>query len=295
MAQSRRYEGLEHLYREVYAPSLKEVRPAGRLGASMLRVVQGAGDWSGAATQDLVIGVTTVLQAPATVDLGGGKFSMRGFVPNAFTTMPPGFSNSVLVEGPHAVQILALPYPKLLAFAGEDAGLPSDGDFGVLHRGYNISSDVVNLLNRLWVGTRDSSVSGRLWADGLILEIAASLLHLRNRNEKNFRGGLATWQVARVLELMDAQLSEDVGLEELAHAVGLSTAHFSRAFKVSVGIAPHRWFTQRRIERAKSLLSDRSLGLTEIAQSVGFGGQSAFGVAFKRLTGLTPSEYRRLL
>lgn len=293
--QSRTYESLEQFYREIYAPVIQEVRPAGRLGASMIQAVQGAGDWSDAATADLVIGVPTNLHAPATLNMGGGRFTFRGSVPNAFVIAPPGFATTVLVDGPHAIKILALSYSRLLAFAGEDAGLPPDGDFGALHRGYHVSADIHHLLDRLWVGTRDGSLGGSLWADGMLLQIAGLLLRLRDGHQNGFCGGLAAWQVRRAIELMNARLTEDVGLDELANAVGLSVSHFSRSFKVSVGVAPHRWLAERRIERAKLLLSESGLGLTEIAQSVGFGGQSAFGAAFKRVTGLTPSEYRRLL
>lgn len=293
--QSNSYESLEQFYREAYAPAIQEARPVSRLGASMIRAVQGAGDWSDAATPDLVIGAPTTLLAPATLDMGGGRFTMCDAIPNAFVMAPPGFANTAIVDGPHAIQFLALPYSRLLAFAGDDSGLPPDGDFGLLHRGYHIRPDARRLLARLWDGTRNGSPGGSLWADGMLLQLAGLLLHLRDGYQKGFRGGLAAWQVRRAFEMMSERLAEDVGLDELAKAVDLSASHFSRSFKVSVGMAPYRWLAERRIEQAKLLLADNNLGLTEIAQSVGFGGQSAFGAAFKRITGLTPSEYRRLL
>ena len=261
----------------------------------MIRAVQGAGDWSDAATPDLVIGSPTKLASTATLDMGDGRFTMRYAPGNVFTVTPPGFAATAKVDGPHEVQILAVPYAKLLTFAGDTAGLPSDGDFGRLHRGYHVNSEIRQLLNRLWNGTRHGAPGGSLWADGILLQLAGLLLRLSDRKSMDFRGGLAEWQVQRVFEVMNERLAENIGLDELAHTVGLSASHFSRSFNVSVGVPPYRWLTERRIERAKQLLANRDLGLTEIALSVGFGGQSAFGAAFKRIAGLTPSEYRRLL
>ena len=110
------------------------------------------------------------------------------------------------------------------------------------------------------------------------------------------RGGLAPWQVKRTCEAMAATLDlgeEDVGAAELAAMVGLSPNHFRRAFAQSTGLPPHRWITALRLERAKALLGDPRLGLTEIALALGFAGQSAFGRFFQRETGFTPSAFQR--
>jgi methylphosphotriester-DNA--protein-cysteine methyltransferase len=71
----------------------------------------------------------------------------------------------------------------------------------------------------------------------------------------------------------------------------LSPYHFARAFKQSFGVPPHRYHIERRIARAKELLSGSSV--TEVAMAVGFAETSSFSTAFRRATGFTPSEFRR--
>ncbi|MBX7481609.1 helix-turn-helix transcriptional regulator [Qipengyuania qiaonensis] len=294
-SSSPEYEGLQSFYEDVYAPALREVRSAGRTGAVMLHAEQEAGDWSDAATPDLAIGVPVGLHAPASLDMGAGRFFIRGSSPEGFVMTPPHSATRIFVDGPHTIRVLAVPYTALLELAGPGAALPADGDFGRLHATHNESREVRRLLDLLWTEGAAGSPAGSLWADGALLQLAATLLRLSTGQPRTHRGGLAPWQVRRALEFMDAKLDGDPGLTDLANEVGLSPSHFGRAFKSSVGVTPQRWLAERRMDRAKELLADRSLGLTEIAQCVGFAGQSAFGAAFKRITDLTPSDYRRLL
>jgi AraC family transcriptional regulator len=106
------------------------------------------------------------------------------------------------------------------------------------------------------------------------------------------RGGLPPSLLRRACDYMISRLGEDVSLHQVAASVQLSTAHFSTAFKQSSGVAPHAWLRRQRIERAKTLFHDPSLDLTQIAMTLGYANQSSFGVAFRRETGLTPTEWQ---
>jgi AraC family transcriptional regulator len=106
------------------------------------------------------------------------------------------------------------------------------------------------------------------------------------------RGGLSPSRLRRACDYMMSRLREDISLREVAASVQLSTGHFSTAFKQSLNVAPHVWLRRQRIERAKTLLHDPSLDLTQIAIILGYANQSSFGVAFKRETGLTPIQWR---
>jgi AraC family transcriptional regulator len=107
------------------------------------------------------------------------------------------------------------------------------------------------------------------------------------------RGGLASWQKRAVVGFIEENLGEQICLVTLARLVRLSLHHFCRAFKQSFGIPPHLYHVQRRIERAKVLLADRTESVTDIALTVGYSQISSFSVAFRKMTGWTPSEYRR--
>jgi len=102
-------------------------------------------------------------------------------------------------------------------------------------------------------------------------------------------------QQRRVIDFMEEHLAEAISLNVLADLVRLSPYHFLRSFKQSFGEPPHRYYTVRRIERAKALLANPRASITGIAIDAGFGGTSAFSATFHRITGQTPSDYRRSL
>jgi AraC family transcriptional regulator len=109
------------------------------------------------------------------------------------------------------------------------------------------------------------------------------------------RGGLAPWQQKRVTEYIEERVADDIPLATLAELARLSPYHFSRSFKHSFGMPPHRYHANRRIDRAKQLLANRELSITAISLDIGFSDTSTFTAAFHRLTGQTPSHYRRSL
>jgi AraC-like DNA-binding protein len=106
------------------------------------------------------------------------------------------------------------------------------------------------------------------------------------------RGGLPPARAQRICEFIEANLDQNISLESLAEMAGLSTHHFARAFKQTLGMPPHCYVLQRRIERAQQMLRDTDLSLSEIALSAGFSDQSHLTRHFRRLTGVPPSVMR---
>ena len=102
------------------------------------------------------------------------------------------------------------------------------------------------------------------------------------------RGGLSSSARRRALELMDSHLDSNLSVELLANEVGLSPAHFARAFKETMGIAPHRYLLTLRLERARRMLDAEDATLSNVAQQVGFADQAHFTRHFKREYGVTP-------
>ena len=108
-------------------------------------------------------------------------------------------------------------------------------------------------------------------------------------------GGLSAVAKRRVLELIAAALDTRLTIDMLAYEAGLSPAHFARAFKQTLGRAPHQYLLQLRLERARRLLESTTLSLSDIAQRAGFADQAHFTRAFKRAFGTTPGALVRTL
>jgi AraC-like DNA-binding protein len=106
------------------------------------------------------------------------------------------------------------------------------------------------------------------------------------------RGGLER-HLLRARDLIDARYSERLDVPVLAERAHASPAHFSRRFKQTFGETPHQYLVTRRIERAKHLLRESELSVTEISLEVGFHSLGSFSTKFKELVGGTPTEYRR--
>ena len=140
--------------------------------------------------------------------------------------------------------------------------------------------------------------SGHLYAEALGGVLAHELLHLNGASrlsKSSHRGGLAAWQGRRVIEFMEEHLAENISLGALAEIARLSPYHFVRSFKQSFGEPPHRYWTGRRVDRAKTLLANPRASITQIALDVGFSTTSAFSATFRRVAGQTPTDYRRRL
>jgi AraC family transcriptional regulator len=109
------------------------------------------------------------------------------------------------------------------------------------------------------------------------------------------RGGLAPWQERRAKEILRANLQGSVPLKEVARECGLSVAHFSRAFRCTLGVAPHQWLIEQRIALSKQKLRDERLLLFDVAAECGFTDQSHFTRFFTRIVGVSPGAWRRAL
>jgi len=114
------------------------------------------------------------------------------------------------------------------------------------------------------------------------------------RDALKARGGLAPWQARAATEMIAARLEGALSIAELASACSLSVSHFSRAFVRTLGVPPHRWLLERRVDRAKDLLSSGSLPLNDVSIACGFANQSHFSRVFATLTGMSPGRWRRM-
>jgi AraC-like DNA-binding protein len=145
-------------------------------------------------------------------------------------------------------------------------------------------------------GLRKQDETNQLFIDHMMLGLTAHVAQiyggLAPRSEPA-RGGLAAWQAKRACERLESDLGGKLSLQKIAAELDLSVSHFSRAFRVSVGLPPHQWLLHQRVKAAKQLMTVRDLPLTEIAISAGFANQSHFTRVFSSIVGVSPAAWRR--
>lgn len=106
-------------------------------------------------------------------------------------------------------------------------------------------------------------------------------------------GGLARWQTKSTVDYIEENLGSNIKTGQLADMLSFSKSHFSRAFKRTFSVPPMAYLTQRRVERAKSLMTGTGEKLPAIAAACGFADQSHLNRVFRRLVGMTPGLWRR--
>lgn len=107
------------------------------------------------------------------------------------------------------------------------------------------------------------------------------------------RGGLLVWQLNRVIDYIETHLAEKISAIDLADLLEMSTGRLFRAFKISVGITPFRYIARRRVEFACTMLRTTREPLSQVAIACGMCDQAYLCRAFRRQTGMSPSEWRR--
>jgi AraC-like DNA-binding protein len=143
-------------------------------------------------------------------------------------------------------------------------------------------------------------INGALYVDTLLFLLLTRLVrcasNLAQPSKGTYaKGGLPNWRLKRAIERLEVDLPNMPTLAEVADLIGLHPTSFCRGFKQSMGVSPHRYVLVHRVNRAKEMMDDQRLSLTQIALDCGFSSSSQFSVVFKRITGMSPREFRRAL
>lgn len=225
-----------------------------------------------------------------------GKVASIGTARSGVVTIIPAGSTSRwdIHQSMHVVQ-LYLPHATLARVAGEaDAAAPGD----LLER----TGHPDPITSRLLLSAADA-LEGSAALDALFRQQLTDLLATRLLSAhagvpatvQATVGGLAPMALRRAIERLRSDSDADVSLAALAADAGLSRFHFCRAFKESTGLSPHAWLRQHRLEQAMNMLRDADASVVSIAAALGYSSQTAFAAAFRKLTGETPSDWRRRL
>ncbi|MDQ0572592.1 AraC family transcriptional regulator [Variovorax paradoxus] len=138
----------------------------------------------------------------------------------------------------------------------------------------------------------DPDPSVQLYGDALIAALAIRMFGRADLETKR-TPRLSPMQLRNAVSFLEANLPLRVDLNTLASLAGLSPSYYNRAFKAATGLAPYQWQLQARIERAQALLLSANISLDDVAEATGFADAVHFGRTFRKLTGATPSAWRK--
>jgi AraC family transcriptional regulator len=215
--------------------------------------------------------------------------------PRTIMLMPRGSRHRFLAEDPIATVSVAL-HPELLSRAlcettpGAAIELTPQRNL--------VDPHVTSVLLALRADLEDGSPAGRLYGETLGTALAVYLARRYGAppmRTRPVRHGLPTYRLRQVLDYITAHLDQDLSLADLARTAGMSPHHFAVLFRQRMGTSPHRHVVEQRIERAKHLLRDHTRSILDVALASGFESQSHFGRVFRRVVGVTPSDYRAAL
>ncbi|MGL4238606.1 helix-turn-helix domain-containing protein [Tabrizicola sp.] len=288
------YSSASHWYREgrqaCYVRTMKS--PGGIL--DLLEIEGQSGDVSRPGVPDIVLYQDVHGGCRIRGDIGGGLFDVTT-KKGGLALAAPDFATTTIADTRHRVRCLALPMAHWQSVLDDAA----DGRFsfeksGIYGRIFG-SSAIGSALRNLWALCDDEGAPSRLLAQAAGCEILAELSRLGGAPFRPASGGLAPWAERRCLELMRARLSDDISLDELAAEVQLSTFHFARMFKRTVGVPPRAYLTRLRLEKASDLLERTDLPVTEIAFEVGYSSNQVLARVFLKNRRISPSDYRRIV
>ena len=239
-------------------------------------------------------GISVQVGAPVrTTARCDGAVSRRLQVPGSIDLMPLGFSGEWQDEGPTAFLCIHLS-PSLVQSTAEEMDVNPDRvsmlpllqfmDPQIEHIGWALKAEL-----------ETPEPSGRLYADGLGLALAAHLLRQHAPLVPRVTKGLPKRRLQLVTDYIRDHLAQDLRLVQLAEVASVSPSHFKCLFKQSVGVPVHQYVLRSRVDYAVDLLVKSKLPLSDVALQAGFANQSHMARCVRRATGLTPSTLRNLI
>ena len=265
-------------------------RTAGRFPVPMYRLALPSGRHSDTPLESYILTLVVRGECKLETDYGGDRGRWDAG-PGLITITPARTACDLVLHG--EVEALALDIPiGLIEDLGDLAGVRPLGDLGPCHGGFH-DPLIEALCLRLWDEAGGGSPLGPLIIDSALHTLGAALLGRSGRvvASPGRRTRLSGGPLRSVLDYMGSQLDGPIRLSELAAVAHLSEFHFARLFKQATGLAPHQYLIRLRVERAKRLIREGRLPLSQVAAACGFSDQSQFSRHFKRLVGVTPKMF----
>jgi AraC family transcriptional regulator len=236
--------------------------------------------------------VTAVLAGRIAVTIGAGAFEL--------TTGETALTN---VGESHSARGAEIEFvsvginPVLVNELVTEIGLTRTTPDIVFRKSVVTDETIIRMMRAIAAEISDEQVGHAAMLDTLARQLVIHLLrsHLTVRKSDQIelsRAGPVDRRLRRAIEFMHDNFARELALEEIAAAAYLSEYHFGRLFKQITGVTPHVYLANLRLERARSLLAETGLPISEVASMVGYHSQSHFTKVFKSITGVTPGTYR---
>jgi AraC family transcriptional regulator len=200
-----------------------------------------------------------------------GQVQARAMTPGDITITPVGPPTRWRQAGQSLVLLIRLAPACIRAIAGDECAIDPDR-FEIREVFSARDLQIEDLGNRLLTALELEGANSDLYVDTLACELTIESLRdytIVPASPSRARAKLSPHKLARAVHFIDENLRNELTLAEIAEAVAPSPGHFAHAFRQATGVAPHRYVLERRVERAKTLLRDSDMPITEIADRVG--------------------------
>ncbi|HWO01634.1 MAG TPA: AraC family transcriptional regulator [Blastocatellia bacterium] len=236
--------------------------------------------------------VTLVLDGEMSTTIGADDYRVRAGE-TALTSV-----NQVHEASAQSVEFVSVGVSPLLVneLVAEIGFTRTAGE--IVFRAAVVTDDVIARNARAMAGElADGELGHSAMLESMVRQLVIHLLrtHLTVRKSDKIelsRAGPVDRRLRRALEFIHDNYSHGLSLEDVASAAYLSEYHFARLFKEIIGVTPHVYLANLRLERARKLLTETELAISEVASMVGYHSQSHFTKVFKSITGVTPRAYR---
>jgi len=174
--------------------------------------------------------------------------------------------------------------------------LTKKNHFGFENRWIFEDKQLVLLLSEMQREMETGWDMGALYGDHLGMALSIALVQKYSTDvatTPTAKGGITRPRLQRVLEYIVAHSDQDIRLEDLAQVAAMSKFHFARLFRTEMGVTPHRYLMDVRLQQAKALLRLDIRSVAEIAAETGFTDSGHFARSFRRYVGVSPTEWRR--